>query len=62
MSESVAIALATGAASGLVTWGMVKVELRWLRRDIDSAFESIKELQRVTRLRGSASDRIALPD
>lgn len=56
------IALATGAASGLVTWGMVKVELRWLRTDLNLAFKRIEELEHVTRLRGTASNRVALRD
>ena len=26
----------TGVAAGLVAWGGVKIEMRWLRRDVDS--------------------------
>jgi len=33
--ESWLLALATAVVTGLVTWGGVRVELRWLRRDMD---------------------------
>jgi len=33
--ESWLLALATAVVTGLVTWGGVRVELRWLRRDLD---------------------------
>lgn len=35
--DALIIAAVTGAASGLVTWGGVRVELKWLRRDVDLA-------------------------
>ena len=28
--------LLTGIAAGLVAWGGVRIEMRWLRRDVDS--------------------------
>jgi hypothetical protein len=35
--ESWLFALVTAVATGLVTWGAIRVELRWLRRDVDHA-------------------------
>ena len=35
--ETLALVLATALVNGLVTWGVVKTELRWLRRDVDLA-------------------------
>lgn len=50
MSESVLIALVTGAASGLITWGAIRVELAWLRRDVDE----LRDLAGLARSRGKA--------
>jgi hypothetical protein len=35
MPDAILSALISGAVAGLVAWGGVKVELRWLRRDVD---------------------------
>ncbi|WP_293762578.1 hypothetical protein [uncultured Aquitalea sp.] len=37
--------LLTGAVSGLVTWGGLRVELRYLRRDVDKAHTRIDRMQ-----------------
>lgn len=36
--------LLPAAASGLVTWGVVRTELRWLRADVDRAHQRIDAL------------------
>lgn len=28
-------AVVSGSATGLITWGAMRVEMRWLRRDVD---------------------------
>lgn len=35
MSETVQIVLMTTAINAAVTWGIVKTQLAWLRRDVD---------------------------
>ena len=35
MLETLLIALGSAIVTGLVTWGGIRVELRWLRRDVD---------------------------
>lgn len=35
--ESLLLALAAGVIQGLVVWGGLRVELRYLRRDVDAA-------------------------
>ncbi len=37
-------AIASGAASGLIFYGAIRVELRWLRRDVDDAHWRINEI------------------
>ncbi len=37
MPEWLLPALTSGAASGLIFYGAIRVELRWLRRDVDHA-------------------------
>ena len=44
--ENIAIAIITGLVSGGATWGALRVELRYLRRDIDNAHKRILELER----------------
>jgi hypothetical protein len=46
MGESFLVAVVTGLVCGLVAWGGVKVELRWLRRDVDLAHQRIDRLER----------------
>jgi hypothetical protein len=36
-TDALMIAAVSGAVSGLISWGGVRVELRWLRRDVDRA-------------------------
>lgn len=43
--QAIAIALVTGAASGLVSWGAMRVELKFLRRDVDWAHRRIDRLE-----------------
>lgn len=38
------VAAVTGGVSGLITWGSMRVEVRYLRRDIDRAHLRIDEL------------------
>lgn len=46
MAELLPILL-TGVVSGLVAWGGVRVELRYLRRDVDKAHKRLDRLQGV---------------
>lgn len=34
----------TGAVCGLIAWGGIKVELRWLRRDIDATMRDVRKI------------------
>lgn len=43
--ETLLIAAITGIIGGLTTWGGLRVELRYLRRDIDLAHQRIDEMQ-----------------
>lgn len=43
--ETWLLALATAAATGLVTWGAMRVELRWLRRDVDHAHKRLDRIE-----------------
>ncbi len=43
--ESVLPAILAGMASGLITWGAIRTELKWLRRDTDLAHERIDDLE-----------------
>lgn len=45
MTESWLLALATAIATGLVTWGAIRVELRWLRRDVDHAHRRLDRVE-----------------
>lgn len=42
--QSLLVAAVTGLVSGVATWGAMKVELRWLRRDVDLAHARIDKL------------------
>lgn len=42
--EQLLPAAVTGLIVGLITWGGIRTELRWLRRDVDLAHERINEL------------------
>ncbi|CAN0621118.1 conserved protein of unknown function [Burkholderia multivorans] len=35
-SESLGLVIVTAALNAAVTWGIVKTQLAWLRRDVDS--------------------------
>lgn len=63
MSEAILIAVVTGVITAAVNWGIVKVQLDWLRRDVDAAHKRLDELARCgpTRISGRASARDALP-
>ena len=41
----VLVSLAGGLACGLVTWGGLRVELRYLRRDIDRAHDRLDRIE-----------------
>lgn len=47
ISDAILVAAITGVVSAAVNWGIVKVQLAWLRRDVDKAHERIDELKRV---------------
>lgn len=47
--DSLVTALLSGAVCGLIAWGGVRVELRWLRRDVDLAHSRIDQLDRRVR-------------
>jgi len=42
--QAIITALVTGTVSGLVTYGVMKTELKYLRRDVDLAHTRITEL------------------
>jgi hypothetical protein len=44
MNEQVVLVLATALLNGAVTWGVVKTQLAWLRRDVDLAHSRISEM------------------
>lgn len=39
------LALVSALVTGLVTWGGLRVELRWLRRDVDHAHKRLDRLE-----------------
>lgn len=43
MNENLLLIGATALLNGAVTWGIVKTQLAWLRRDVDMAHERITE-------------------
>ena len=43
MNENILLIAATALLNGAVTWGIVKTQLAWLRRDVDMAHERISE-------------------
>ena len=45
--EAWLLALVTAVTTGLVTWGGIRVELRWLRRDVDLAHDRISRLHKL---------------
>jgi hypothetical protein len=44
MMETLAIALVTALVNGFVTWGILKTELRYLRRDVDHALRRLDKI------------------
>lgn len=44
MLETLAAAVLAGVVSGLVAWGGLRVELRYLRRDIDAAHRRLDNI------------------
>lgn len=44
--ETMLVAVVTGIASGAMSWGMVRMELRWLRADVEASKKDIADLQR----------------
>lgn len=47
MIESLLIALASGVVTGLITWGGLRVELQWIRADVDRAHARLDHLDRL---------------
>ena len=45
--QAIITALVTGTVSGLVTYGVMKTELKYLRRDVDHAHARITKLAEV---------------
>lgn len=45
MNDQLFLILATAAINGAVTWGVVKTQLAWLRRDVDLAHARIDKMQ-----------------
>jgi 2-phospho-L-lactate transferase/gluconeogenesis factor (CofD/UPF0052 family) len=43
--ETLLVAVVSGACTGLVTWGGMRIEMRWLRRDVDQAHARIDRLE-----------------
>lgn len=39
--QSIIVGVITGAFSGGAVWGVLKTEMRWMRRDIDEVREHI---------------------
>lgn len=44
MSENLLLISLTALLNGAVTWGIVKTQLAWLRRDVDLAHDRITKL------------------
>lgn len=44
--EALLIAVGSGLVTGLVTWGGLRVELRYLRRDVDHAHHRLDAFER----------------
>lgn len=44
MIETIVGVILAGALQGLITWGAVRVEIRYLRRDIDRAHWRLDQL------------------
>lgn len=42
--EMISLAIAAGVVQGLITWGAIRVEIRYLRRDIDRAHWRLDQL------------------
>ncbi len=51
MLEQIISALLGGVVTGLITWGGVRVEMRWIRADLDRAHLRIDWLERRARAR-----------
>ena len=45
MLETLLIALASGAVCGLVAWGGMRVELRWLRSDVNKLDKRVNRVE-----------------
>ena len=45
MSESLIYAIFSSVGTGLVTYGAMHMELRWLRRDVDYLLEKIGRVE-----------------
>lgn len=43
--ETWVVVLASSVGTGLVTWGAIRVELRWLRRDVDHAHTRLDRIE-----------------
>jgi len=44
LSDTLIVAILTGLVSGAATWGAVRIEMKYMRRDIDSAHAAIRYL------------------
>lgn len=47
LGEAALLAVLSGAVSGLLAWGGVRVELRYLRRDVDQAHGRIDRVEQL---------------
>jgi len=45
VTSDIIMAILTGAASGLIAWGAIRVEIKYLRRDVDATTKKISHLE-----------------
>lgn len=46
MSETLVTILVTAAINGAITWGVVKTQMAWMRRDLDDHHLRLQWLER----------------
>ncbi len=46
MSDVVLVAIVSGVVSAAVNWGIVRVQLAWLRRDVDDLRKRMSAIER----------------
>ena len=49
MSDAVWLVIISGIVNGAVTWGVVRTEMKYLRRDVDHAHKRIDDYELLER-------------